>query len=260
MPAAVFASKLLFLVRALKAADKALNGKPRHDYRISKLSSSNPTAVLSEIDLLSIMHPYGIRDREWPSAIEGFEDCANAILANDRARALRYGNCAKNIAKLAQGSLHNFSYAEVWTANDNIVRVDDLLVHQAHAMISVEARDAVFEESRSSWFKGTAFGTFDGMILEVDLRGALPAVKLVLSVGDQQIDCVCKVEDIEKIRTALKRRARVYGNAFYDGHSGLPKRINVTDIEPIPSGGDLSIWANSFEAYDPPDWEEDVSE
>ena len=253
--ASVFADKLGRLVRALKAADLALHGKVIHDYKIAKLSSSNPTAVLAETVLPKFIAAKYIGG---DSAIAAFDDCASAILSGDRDRALRYGACAFHISKLATGSHKNFGYAEVWTANDNIVRVDDLLVHQAKAIIAPPKTPEL--EAYSGWFKGQAFGSFEGTVLEADLRGALPSIKLVLSAGGEQIDCVCRPEDIEMIREALKRRVRLYGNAIYDGRSGLPKRIQVSDIQPVAQGDDLSRWKDSFEEIEPPEWDGDMSD
>lgn len=97
--ASVFASKLTRLVRALRAADKAVNQVIPHDYTIAKLSSSNPTALLAETVLPKFQDGVHV----WRSAVAGFDDCADAILSGDRARALQYGECATQIAKLAKG-------------------------------------------------------------------------------------------------------------------------------------------------------------
>lgn len=252
--ASVFADKLGRLVRALKAADLALHGKVIHDYKIAKLSSSNPTAVLAEVTLPKFV----ALDYIGLTAIGAFSDCASAILAGDRDRALRYGACAFHISKLATGSHRNFGYAEVWTANDNIVRVDDLLVHQSRAI--VDPPKALESDIHSDWFKGQAFGSFDGTVLEADLRGSLPSIKLVLSAGGEQIDCICRSDDIEMIRSALKRRVRLYGEAVYDGRSGLPKRIQVSEITPIIEGGDFMRWRDAFEEMSPPDWDGEIGD
>ncbi|WKA27822.1 hypothetical protein [Bradyrhizobium roseum] len=253
--ASLFAEKLKRLVSALRAADKALNEVVTHDYKIAKLSSSNPTVVLAEAALPKFEHIMAAR-----SAIAGFEDCADAIMRGDRDRALQYGNCAHHIAKLGRGSRKNFSYAEVWIGTE-IIRVDTMLVDQADTITHIDLYEKLFApDEEASWFRGSAYGSFDGTILEVDLRGALPEVKLVLNAGGAEIACVFKREDLEKVRAAIDKRARVYGTAVYDGRSGLPARINIVDIQPISPKGDLASWANTFDPYEHPSWDEDLGD
>lgn len=246
VPAAVFASKLATLVRALKAADKAVNmGSGAHEYRIRKLQSSSPTVLLAETPLTSAAEAYG------GSGIDAFEDCVSAITVGDTERAKRYGSCALQVSRLAKGADKTFGYAEVWTANDNIIRVDPFLIEQARAIVEPE-REAVV--TSSDWFKGTAHGSFTGTILQVDLRGALPEVKLVLSAGGKQIDCVCQAEDVETIRQTLNHRVRVSGTAIYDGKTGLPRRIRVSDIQPVEGTADFTRWKGAFEPFEPTLW------
>jgi hypothetical protein len=248
--ASVFASKLATLVRALKAADKAANqGAAVHEYRIRKLQSSSPTVLLAETQISKAMAVFG------QSGIDAFEDCANAITVGDLDRAKQYGSCALQISKLAKGADKTFGYAEVWTANDNIIRVDPFLVEQAKMVVEPDRSAALV--SASEWYKGAAHGTFIGTILQVDLRGALPEVKLVLSAGGKQIDCVCRANDVEIIRSTLNRRVRVSGTAIYDGKTGLPRRIRVSDIQPIDGAGDFSRWSGAFEPFEPTLWESD---
>lgn len=251
VPASLFASKLAALVRALKAADKAVNqGTAVHEYRIRKLQSSSPTVLLAETPLTKAVDVFGI------SGIDAFEDCAAAITLGDADRAKQYGSCALQISKLAKGADKTFGYAEVWTANDNIIRVDPFLVEQAKSIVDPN-RDAATAPANSEWFKGSAHGTFTGTILQVDLRGALPEVKLVLSAGGKQIDCVCRADDVEVIRQTLNHRVRVSGNAIYDGKTGLPRRVCVTDIQPVGGDGDFTKWMGAFEPFEPSLWEGD---
>lgn len=252
VPASVFAAKLATLVRALKAADKAINGGPAHEYRIRKLQSSSPTVVLAETTLPRAEGSFTIE-----SGIDAFDDCVNAITFGERERAVRYGDCAVQIGRLAKGAEKSFGYAEVWTANDNIIRVDPFLVERTKALVNPE-RVAALAASATRWFKGAAHGEFKGTILAVDLRGALPEVKLILSAGGKQIDCVCRQEDVETIRATLNHRVRVSGRAIYDGKSGLPRRIQVTSIQPIePSARPFSHWSGAFEPFEPSLWSGD---
>ena len=260
LSASVFADKMLSLVRAFRAADKAVNGgKPIHDYMISRLVSSTPTAVLIERPLPR----YKDQFITGHSGILGFQSCVDAITSGERERALSYGDCAKFVGRLTKGSHTRFRYAEVWTDSDSVVRVDPFLSERVRAVVSDEAAiaapSAIIEAPISDWFEGKAIGTFDGEVRAVDLRGSLPELKLILSAGGKQMDCVCRSVDIESIRDSLNRRVRLSGTAIYDGRSGLPRRLEVSSIETIATGVDISSWKGSFDAFDLDDWgDEDV--
>ena len=138
-----------------------------------------------------------------------------------------------------------------------MVRVDPLLMERTSAIITPVKIDLADQTGVSNdWFKGNAQGSFDGEVKEVDLRGARPSVTLVLSAGGKQIECVCSQEHIEEIRFSLNRRVRISGLAFYDGKSGLPRRILVNDITPSAATPDFTKWKGSFEPFDPLDWME----
>jgi hypothetical protein len=253
--ASVFAAKLATLVRALQAADRAVHGFVRHDYAIAKLRSSTPTVVLSE----EVRPKYERELQIGLSGIDAFGDCADAISVGDRARALRYGMCPYYVQKLGRGASRQFGYAEIWTRQDNIIRVDPFLQEQAQSVVTPEKTKQLVpaKEEARAWFRGTTHGSFDGSVLEVDFRGALPALKLVLSAGGNEIDCVCREDHLEMIRAALKKRVRVFGDAIYDGKSGLPRRISVTDIQPVSGSDDFARWKGAFKPLDLPEWEGD---
>lgn len=247
--ASVFANKLRFLVRALRAADRAVNGKTVYDYTIAKLSSSAPTVVLTEREM----------PRKMPTAVSSgigaFDQCVKAVVVGERELALRYGDSTvKNIERLAGGPKHSFGYAELWMKTDDVIRVDPFLEEQARSVIKPQEIKRIAEQK---WFRGAAHGSFNGTIEFVDLRGALPEIKLILSAGYKQIDCVCRAGDIETIRQTLHKPVRVYGRAIYDGKSGLPRRIEVADIVPNNGQPDFSKWAGKFEHYPPLEWEEE---
>lgn len=249
----VFATKLLNLVSALKAADFAINGKKIHDYVIDQLHTSTPTVILSErtidrqLDYMPTFRP----------GIEGFGACADAIMNGDRERAMLFGACAARIERLAHGANGKaFGYAEIWTKDDKSIRVDDFLKERAATMIRFDAvNDAVGHERR--WFEGTAHGTFDGEVKAVDLRGSQPEVKLILSAGDKEIDCVFRSSDIFQIGKALNRRVRVSGRAFYDRRYPLPVRLEVSKLTVIEDRGDFLKWRGSFRPFVVDEWAED---
>jgi hypothetical protein len=251
--ASVFAAKLHVLVGALRAADSAVNGKRVHDYFIAKLHTSTPTAILSE---RTISHQKAYFTH---SGIDGFDACADAISIGDRERALEFGTCAKRIEKLASGAAGKlFGYAEVWTKNDKPHRVDEFLKKRADAMISVPTIE-IAKPCRERWFQGAATGSFDGEIRAVDLRGSLPELKLILSAGAREIDCVCRPSDVPTIGDALKRscRVKISGRAIYDSTQPLPVRLEVSDIKIVEDMGDFLKWRGSFEPFEIEDWPED---
>src|SRR5947209_1113820 len=87
--ASVFAEKLGTLVRALKEADRAMHGVVMHDYSITKLKSSSPTAILAEEPLPKYENQLDIGS----SAIEAFAKCAAAISVGNIDRAREFGKC-----------------------------------------------------------------------------------------------------------------------------------------------------------------------
>lgn len=253
--ASVFAAKILVLVRALKAADKIANGgRSPHDYKVARLSSSSPTVLISERVIPQKRPALFI---PW-SGIPKFEDCFDAVATGQVSRAREFGECTRHLSRLAKGSRRQFGYAEVWTKTDRVYRVDSFLEEQAEATESDAAPapiDAIAPERK--WFSGSVYGSFDGTVRAVDLRGALPEIKLVLTAGGKQIDCVCTEEHVEQIRAALNRRVRIYGKAIYDGRSGLPRRIEVREISAALIAGDFSKWRGAFAPFEIEPWEGD---
>jgi hypothetical protein len=251
--ASVFNNKLGILLRALRAADQAIHNELVYDYRIARLSTSSPTAVLRERPKKAAF----IRVSEIESPVNSFNKCARAIIVGERATAEQYGNTAKYIARLGRGSNKTFGYAEIWVNNDPAIRVDQFLTERANAVI----KPATVSEKTQKWYSGVVHATFDGKVKEVDLRGALPEIKLILTAGGKEIDCVCSSSDIEKIREGLNRRVRLVGRAIYDGKSGLPRRIEVDDIVPVTGTDNIAVWRGAFEPFEAPDdFDEDNSQ
>lgn len=249
----VFAKKILDLIQALKAADGSINGKRRHNFFIAKLRSSSPTATFEE------------RFRNWQSprldthsAVAAFSACANAIIEGRADQARKYGRCVEFISKLGTGAKKSFEYAEIWVSADKAFRVDSFLSERALAVINPEMATAGEDAGDECLFSGVSFGSFDGTVQVADLRGNLPAIKLILSAGHKQIDCICRADDIEKIRTSLNRRVRVFGRAIYDGRSQLPRRIEVADFQSIPTNADFTRWRGSFRPFEIDTWDGDA--
>ena len=101
------------------------------------------------------------------------------------------------------------------------------------------------------------FGSFDGVLDYVDLRGALPQIKLTLSAGAREIDCICRREDIDALGERLHHRVRVHGRAIYTSADPLPMRVEVTSIEPVKSDPDFMRWKGAFRPFSL-DWDGDT--
>jgi hypothetical protein len=253
VPASVFAQKLTVLVRALRAADTATNGRVTWDYVISDLRVGSAVVQLQEEQI----RPSELIPTQ--SSVTAFDDCVEAIREGNIERAKAFGKCAAQVAKLAKGSGHRFGYAELWVDQDKPYRIDEFLHEQAATVVEpAKFFPGEYETVEPRWYRGTTRGRFEGIVKGVDLRGALPEVKLILSAGEKQIDCVFRDVDMERIREALDRKVQIEGTAFYDGRSGLPRRVEVTDIALAPTPGDFTKWRGSFEPFTAPDWESDI--
>jgi hypothetical protein len=247
--ASVFADKLAILIRALKEADRISNNGVRvHDFKIVKLSSSAPTALLGEFPLPKMEGRFDLAP-----AIGTFETCVDAIIAGEEERARSFGKCATYVSRLASGSPARYGYGEIWTPDKKVRRVDEFMHDRAMEVISPKS---VIREPESQWFKGAVYGSFDGEVRVVDTRGALPQIKLILSAGGMEIDCVCQPQHIEQIGESLNKRVRIYGRAIYDGSGGLPRRVDVETIELVTPAGDFARWKGAFKPFVPDLWDE----
>jgi len=250
VPASVFAQKLTVLVRGLRAADAARNGRVTHDYVISNLSLGSALVELREEEIRhSPFFPPA-------SGVSAFDDCVGAIRDGREESIELFGKCPFYVSQLAKGSGNKFGYAELWTDRGSPVRVDEFLFEQAISLLEGPERRLRIE-GREHWYKGVAQGRFEGEVKGVDLRGALPEVKLILTAGSKEIDCVFRDVEMERIREALDRRVTVEGTAFYDGRSGLPRRLEVTAINLVQPAGDFTRWKGGFEPFTAPEWESD---
>ncbi len=245
----VFARKLRNLVQGLRAADRASNGKLTHNYIIIDLAMGSAIAVLQAMPLPA----YTTGDLTSRSSVLAFGDCVTAISEGRTEEARRYGKCPDAVSRLAKGAEDQFGYAELWVPEHRLIRVDEFLTEQAEAVVKPPSAHATF--AGRQWFKGVSIGGFDGVVKRVDLRGALPQVKLMLTAGGKELDCICRDVPIEHIRESLDRRVRVRGRVFYDGQTGFPRRVEVAAIEPVKEAGDFTRWRGAFEPFEAADWE-----
>lgn len=241
VPGRLFATKLTQLISALEAADEIANGDAVHDYVLANMHMSEPTAILAEVRRDS-------QTSKSNSAIPVFTDAVEGIKAHDAPRLVRLATVVKRISALTGGAETRFGFAEIRTGNE-VIRIDDFLRKRA--------RDAR-KEAKGPWYEGVAYGSFDGKLEYVDVRGSIPQVKLTLSAGNKEIDCVCKREDIDALEASLNHRVRVHGKCIYVSSSPLPMRVEVSSIEPVKPQGDISRWIGSFRPFAIDSWEGDA--
>lgn len=102
-------------------------------------------------------------------------------------------------------------------------------------------------------YLGTAFGSFDGVLLLLDSLAHSQRAVLVLTAGGKEIDCTITGVDDEEIRKAYKRRCVVKGLAHYGGGSGLPERLDIREIEVVESAPGLDTCRGAFNLPAPDD-------
>lgn len=93
-----------------------------------------------------------------------------------------------------------------------------------------------------------AFGSYNGVLKAVDLRGVTQKAVLVLAAGGKQIECVVNTLAVSTLRDALDRRVAVSGRAHYEAGCGLPTRLDVMDVRILPNreDADLARWRGAF--------------
>jgi hypothetical protein len=228
-----------------------VNGKASHDYVITDLKMGSALVELREQQIA----PPSLMLRG--TGISAFDDCMDAIRIGSIERAQEFGRCPNYVSQLARGSGHRFGYAELWVDREPPVRVDEFLLEQTRKVIDRPELIKAMAASQK-WYEGIALGSFDGVVKGVDLRGALPEVKLILTAGEKEIDCIFRNVEMDRIREALDRRVRVEGTAHYDGNSGLPRRLEVSSINTVSEPGNFSRWKGAFEPFVAPEWEDDI--
>ena len=241
VPARVFAAKLSQLVSVLEASDVIANGVVTRSYLIAALHTSQPTAVLKEV-------PFEDASEGSTSAIPALIAGVDAIKTHDVGIADRR-RFVSSIVRFTHGAAKGFGFAEVRTSGADIIRIDDFLRRRAKS-ISTSAP--------LPFYSGASIGSFDGTLAYVDARGALPQIKLILTAGGIELDCICRQDDIDALGESLNHRVRVHGRAIYNGDNPLPMRVEVSSIEPVKREPDFRHWMGSFRPFSIPSWEGDA--
>lgn len=237
----VFAKQISDLISSLEDSDKIENGGVRHDYVITGLEQRSAQACLTQI--VSSHKP------RTASPIAILPKILTAIVEEDAATLVRFAGPVARLAKFAKGAGDKYSHTDLQINGAASFRIDEFFERRAVRAVEVS------KPAAPAFYAGIVYGSFDGVVKEVDLRGDTPRLKLILSAGSVEIDCTAPGVSIPDIRAALNARAWVSGRAFYHGDSGLPERVEISEMKPISSKPDILRWAGKFGAFDVGDWD-----
>ncbi|MDO8431400.1 MAG: hypothetical protein Q7S58_03220 [Candidatus Binatus sp.] len=231
----VFAVKFRALLSSLRAADKFANRKKSHEYVIETAQGGSIyTAVRERIS---------VKKRIPAPSIPVMRDALMAVYNGEQTVERFPKGIIDNIRLIAKDAGKKFSHGEVGT-KDNLVRIDDYLVKQVSKAEERILGTGLIKPRRH--FEGISFGTFDGIVKEMDARGQLVRGKLILTAGEKEIDCIFRRDDLPTLKLSFDLRARVEGMAHYDGESLLPVRLDVRRIAVTEEAADLLRWRKAL--------------
>ncbi len=244
--ASVFAHKLRDLLNALRTADRIANGRCVHDYLLPQLHYGSVVATVRERRL---------RQKPSQSPISLFESVATAVYNGDlRTVPSLDHELVERIEKLSRGANKRFSHGEISFSSDTVIRIDDYLQRQAEDAMRAPKTTLVGQPQS---YRGPAFGTFDGVLKEIDSRGTMLRGKLVLFPSAIEIDCVMNKDRVPTARESFDKRVVIKGTARYNGRSSLPARVDVDEIRATKQMADLTRWKGAFVFPESDDIEED---
>lgn len=138
---------------------------------------------------------------------------------------------------------------------------DDFLKDVQHHVMTIAHDDGVRRQMSAAadmlrHYVGISIDNFDGEIAEADFRGSIPQMKFVLSAGGKEIDCISTTLSVDEIKTSMKCRVVVEGEAIYGGRHGLPERLDVRKINYVETGNGVERWRGTFDHFDVSPWGE----
>jgi hypothetical protein len=232
----VFAKQVSSIVAGLEKIDKIVNGGSRHRYVVAGLEIGSAQIELREkvisesiikaspcVKLMEVGYSAASGKTFTPNTDE--DDVSLKVLASISSRASK-----------------DFNYATLRSPIVEIVRVDTFLNRQVQKII--QSAQIAASSIASAFYIGSAFGSFDGVIEAVDLKGDAPAARLILSAGGKPIDCILLNLDISDVRSALGSRVSVSGRAIYEGKTGLPSRIEIRKVRRLLGGSIMDLCGN----------------
>ena len=187
----VFVRKLGAFLRGIKHSDMAANGgKRRHKLLLTALSKNTATASVREQLMCPGPSPH--------SGMAYFGKAVDAVYTGrPEARDMPLV-VLRDIADLNRGVGRSFAFGEFKSNRGAIIRIDDYLDKKSRALIIEREGN---KDDRVGGFKGIAYGSFDGMLKLVDLRGDVRRAVLILTAGGKEIDCTVNALTLEGLLT-----------------------------------------------------------
>lgn len=246
----VFARKMVTLVKALKEADKQVNGGKRHDILVDDLEKGSARVRFRE-RVISRRKIMGTGSNTLGQAISSvYHGTPSSTLISERL--LRY------VSELAQGAEATFSHAEAIYDDNNVVRLDKFFISQAESANVLVMQDADYDLNLR--YSGSSHEAFYGTLKVVDTRGQLVRAILTLTAGGREIECVLRRELLQDMLGKFETKVLVEGNAIYKKTDLLPKRIEIEHIKVVEGGGSLLSWKGQFkipEQLDEDGWDDE---
>jgi hypothetical protein len=220
----VFVAKANALLKGLRELDRALNGSKRFDYTVVDLRKGSTVVSIRE-------KPANVRHvRRSPSA--ELVEFGRMLSEGKASSSPSHVIAAQLYGKLCTKAQERFDHATLKSpALPEPVRIDRILGKRVSDFVLSDIEDEL-EGAGPQYFVGTVWGSFEGTIEEMDarkLRSLLPAGHFILSAGGKDVECIFHVPK-EEVSRFWTQRVVVEGNAFYDGMSALPARIDIYKV------------------------------
>lgn len=240
----LFARKFFKFMQGIAEADTAANGKRRHKFLISDLKKNTATASVREQVVTGT--------EQTKSSFDFFEDGLSAIYEDaPRARSLPRA-FVKYVLDINKDVGQDFAKGEIKRkSTGKVIYIDEFLEARARKVLADINRSTT---GAIPFYKGVAYGAFDGELRILDSLGGHEKAVLVLTAGGSQINCSISGASDDELRLAWKRRCIVNGLAHYDGESGLPVRLDIRSIQPLDQNAPaIKDWRGAFDIPAPDD-------
>ena len=214
-----FLDQLQSLQDALHCVDREANGKTTLYYRVVDLRNSSPATIKIEPVLKEPYRRSGLGSR-YRNSVQVVHHRFFDSLESIRFNSVKIENTTEETVdafmELIQGLGKSFSSGSIYNGSANV------------------PLDVGLSENLESLIKPgfVSRGSVTGDLLSISFaRGN--RFYLYPQIGPTSIACHFS-EDIEKkARSCIKRKVRVYGEKCFRPNTGLPFRVNVTEIEEL---------------------------
>jgi hypothetical protein len=221
IPAETFKNVFDAVFKALKAASKDVHGRASdNNFLVSHLKIGSSEFGFSE--------SHNVGDT-LSSSIALFKQAAQAVAHSEFSFASEHQSLAKSLGNLGAKIDTRYSVIAVF-GNGEEIPFDDFFCSQARRLVTLER-----DKKTSTLFAGSAIGTFDGRLGDIDYRGSTWKGHLLLHGSSVEIECTFDKSKGEDVYNQFgNKRVSITGRAIYTGDSHLPERIEVIQIREIP--------------------------